>query len=195
MPGSEAAIAISPKVRRRQGRTRERILRESARLFAARGFANVSVEDIIDAAEIARSSFYRFFANREELLGDIVRPVFEQGVTRLAAIRDTDALAVMDGIFDTYLALYRANPDALRLSTRIGGELFQRFLDTHNEFRTELTRLLEQAQAAGILRSGSAAYAGRLLARTAVPVLEVFAADKNFDELYRGSMRGLLIDT
>ena len=85
MPQQQAAIALSPKIRRRQGRTRQRILDESARLFIAKGFENVSVEEIIAAAEIARSSFYRFFSNREEVLANIIRPVFEQGIVELDA--------------------------------------------------------------------------------------------------------------
>ena len=68
MSGDNAAIALSPKIRRRQGRTRQRILDVSAQKFVEHGFENVSVEDIIEAAEIARSSFYRFFSNREEVL-------------------------------------------------------------------------------------------------------------------------------
>ena len=70
----------SAKILSRQSKTRERILLESARQFLDRGFESVSVEHIVAAAEIARSSFYRFFANREEVLASIIRPVFEEGI-------------------------------------------------------------------------------------------------------------------
>ena len=96
-----AAVQPSPKIRRRQDRTRQRILDESARRFIANGFENVRVEGIIEAADIARSSFYRFFANREEVLTNIVRPVFVQGLIGLQAIDTDDPREIMSGILST----------------------------------------------------------------------------------------------
>ena len=119
------------KIRSRQDGTRTRILAESAALFVAHGYENVSVEQIIAAAGIARSSFYRFFANREEVLASIIRPVFVDGLAQLEPIAARDARGVLHGIFDAYLALWAASPDALRLSTRTGGIYFELFRDLH----------------------------------------------------------------
>src|SRR5262245_24764344 len=117
----------SPKVARRQGRTRERILTESARLFLARGFESVSVDHIVGAAEIARSSFYRFFPNREEVLSSIIRPVFEAGIGQMNGLGDRAPRQLISGILDMYLDLWRAGPEALRLATRMGGAYFRLF--------------------------------------------------------------------
>jgi len=106
MPQIDTAVAMSPKVRKRQSRTRQRILDESAHLFVAKGFENVSVEEIIEAAEIARSSFYRFFSSRDQVLTNIIRPVFEQGLLELEKIKTADPADTMSGIFDTYIKLW-----------------------------------------------------------------------------------------
>lgn len=186
-------IAASPKVLNRQGRTRDRILLESARSFLDKGFENVSVEDIVAAAEIARSSFYRFFANREEVLASIIRPVFERGLQEMQAISPRAPRQIMDGIFDMYLTLWHSGAEALRLSTRMGGDYFRLFQDLHYAYREHLSSLVQKVEPAGILLNGNADYTARLIARSAVPVMEIYRQDENFEELFRRTMSGLLL--
>ena len=188
-----ATDSSSPKIRSRQDGTRSRILSESAALFVAHGYENVSVEQIILAAGIARSSFYRFFANREEVLTAIIRPVFEAGLAQLDAITARDAPGVLHGIFDAYLALWSASPDALRLSIRTGGIYFELFRDLHTPFRERITDLLRLVEPGGQLLNKNADYTARLLARTAVPVMEVYQRDPRFADLFRSTMSGLLL--
>jgi AcrR family transcriptional regulator len=183
----------SAKIRTRQDGTRQRIASESAALFVAHGYENVSVEQIIAATGIARSSFYRFFANREEVLASIIRPVFVDGLARLATITARDARGVLSGIFTAYLALWAASPNALRLSTRTGGIHFELFRDLHTPFRERITALLHLVEEGGDLLNGSADYTARLLARTAVPVLEVYHRDTRCPGLFRSTMSGLLL--
>ena len=181
------------KIARRQGRTRERILVESARLFLARGFESVSVDHIVGAAEIARSSFYRFFPNRAEVLASIIRPVFESGVAAMSALAERPARQVVDGICDMYLALWASGPEALRLATRMGGRYFRLFQDVHMQYREALTGLLTRVEPTGTLLNGSGDYSARLIARSAVPLLEVYREHPDVDALFRQSMRGLLL--
>jgi len=188
-----AVVAISPKIRNRQSRTRARILRESARLFIAKGFENVSVEDIIAASEVARSSFYRFFANREDLLAQIVRPVFERGLELLRDAPDGDGRAVLEHVLATYFALWQESADAMRVSTRVGGVNFALFDDVHDQYRRALLTLLERVAADGILLAGDARVAGSLIARTAIRVLETYAGHPDIEPLFLASMRGLLL--
>ena len=184
------SLPASPKVRERQYGIRQRILAESARLFISKGFDNVSVEEIIAAAAIARSSFYRFFANREEVLSSMIRPLFERGIECLGAVEPGDAATVVDGVCDTYLSLWRMSADALRVSVRTGGVHFDLFSDLHGPFRNRLIGLLESADPRHFL-NGNADYTARLVARTAVPALEVYAKDPDFERLFRRSLRGL----
>lgn len=187
------AGAGNAKVRSRQDGTRTRILAESAALFVAHGYENVSVEQILAAAGIARSSFYRFFANREDVLANIIRPVFVDGLAHLEAIDARDTRGVLHGIFGTYLALWAASPDALRLSTRTGGIYFELFRDLHMPFRERITALLRLIEPEGALLSGSADYTARLIARAAVPVMEVYHRDPRFADLFRSTMSGFLL--
>jgi AcrR family transcriptional regulator len=195
MAEADAIIPLSPKIRKRQGRTRQRILDESARKFIEKGFENVSVEEIIDAAEIARSSFYRFFANREQVLASIIRPVFEQGLDELDAIEIDDPFETMASLLNTWFKLWQTNADALRVSTRIGGIYFYLFEDEHRVFREKVAEMLHAIEPSGIFLNDSADRTARLLARTVVPVLEVYSDQPDFENLYRKTMTGFLLKT
>lgn len=193
MSANAALTAVSPKVARRQGQTRARLLEESAQLFIKRGFENVSVEDILAASGIARSSFYRFFNNREVLLAEIVRPVFERGIYELEAIPTGSPRSIMVHIFQTYLTLWDHNADALRVATRVGGVYFSLFEDVHREFRRRLISRVEQAQSADLLLNGDTNFSARLIARVAIPTLEVFSSDPDYRRLFITAMEGLLL--
>ena len=64
----------SQKIIDRRNRLRESLISIGAEKFATQGAENVSVEDIIDQAQIARSTFYSFYSNKEELLKDVGAP-------------------------------------------------------------------------------------------------------------------------
>nr|WP_239001050.1 TetR family transcriptional regulator [Jiangella asiatica] len=53
---------------RKQQRTREAIIDAAHALFAERGFDNVTVTDIAERAEVGRSTFFRYFGDKQEVV-------------------------------------------------------------------------------------------------------------------------------
>ena len=53
---------------RKKIRTRDSIRREAMRLIEANGYANTTIEQIANAAEIAPSTFFRYFPTKESVL-------------------------------------------------------------------------------------------------------------------------------
>jgi hypothetical protein len=92
-----------------------------------------------------------------------------------------------------YLDLWREGSDALRLSTRMGGPNFRLFADVHETFKRQLTLLVARVAPTGLLVNGNAGYTARLLARTAVPVMEVYHQDGRFETLFHQTMSGFLL--
>ena len=54
---------------RRQLETRERLFRAAMKLFAERGFFETTVEDITDAADVGKGTFFNYFPSKEHVLG------------------------------------------------------------------------------------------------------------------------------
>ncbi|WP_330341764.1 TetR/AcrR family transcriptional regulator [Streptomyces sp. NBC_00557] len=57
----------APRVTRRRVRTRARLLDAAFRVFAAKGFGRVSIEEVCEAAGFSRGAFYSNFATLDEL--------------------------------------------------------------------------------------------------------------------------------
>jgi AcrR family transcriptional regulator len=53
---------------RKKIKTRDAVRREAMRLFEANGYSNTTIEQIADAAEIAPSTFFRYFPTKESVL-------------------------------------------------------------------------------------------------------------------------------
>jgi AcrR family transcriptional regulator len=49
--------------------TRMRLFRSAVRLFSERGFWNVTVEDITEAADVGKGTFFNYFKSKDHVLG------------------------------------------------------------------------------------------------------------------------------
>jgi AcrR family transcriptional regulator len=67
---------------RRAAETRLRIFRCALQLIAERGFPNVTVEDITEAADVGKGTFFNYFATKDHVLG--VMPEIQLGKLREA---------------------------------------------------------------------------------------------------------------
>jgi len=64
---------------RRRAEIRDRIFRAALRLFAERGFLETTVEDITEAADVGKGTFFNYFPTKEHVLATL-------GAARLAVI-------------------------------------------------------------------------------------------------------------
>src|SRR3569833_3982825 len=53
---------------RKQKQAREQIVEAAFELFAARGFTDVTVTDIAERAEVGRTTFFRYFGDKQEVV-------------------------------------------------------------------------------------------------------------------------------
>jgi AcrR family transcriptional regulator len=79
----EKVIELSPKDRRRT-KLAAQIERTALSLFVKRGISAVTIDQIADAADISRRTFFRYFASKEDLLlGD--RQRYDDSLARAVA--------------------------------------------------------------------------------------------------------------
>ena len=69
---SDIAVQASPD--RRVRRTREALRAAFRDLFFARGFDAISIADIADRADVGRSTFYKHFESKDDLLAQSITP-------------------------------------------------------------------------------------------------------------------------
>jgi len=75
----------SPGLReKKKARTRRTIREHALRLFTAQGFGPTTVDQIVEAAEVSSSTFFRYFATKEQIvLDNAVDPVMITAVRNL----------------------------------------------------------------------------------------------------------------
>jgi TetR/AcrR family transcriptional repressor of mexCD-oprJ operon len=130
-----------------QQRVAAAILDGAAQIFAVQG-EQASMNDVAEAAGVARATVYRYFPNRESLLEALARAAVGDVDARLASAR-IDEVAPEEGIARAVRALVDVGSSFVLLARdrlRSDPEQFERKL-------TEpLRRLFERGQATGDIR-------------------------------------------
>ncbi len=132
--GDPAGPLVSESlVERKQRQARQRIVEAADELFALRGFDDVSVSDIAARAEVGRTTFFRYFGDKTEVL-----------FAKEQAMLDAIALAGQDdsigAAHDSRTAIEQLRPIVLELCERAAVELDaydrrSRLLEQHIELR------------------------------------------------------------
>jgi AcrR family transcriptional regulator len=79
LPAPGAPSARGGRRERRRAEIRERLFRAALRLFAERGYLETTVEDITEAADVGKGTFFNYFPTKEHVLATF-------GAERVAAI-------------------------------------------------------------------------------------------------------------
>ena len=179
----------------RPGGYREKLLKVGARLFAEKGIAHVSVEQLVNRAGVSRATFYGFFENKSELAAAILIPVFESGSAELSKFCQLTPSQAASRLIDVYLALWKEHRDALLLTTHFDSTAFAYIEAKHNTFNSALESALNVIRSGGLLRNGSTELTLNVIAKTAIPLLRVYKDSDDLEHVYRESMLALLIKT
>ncbi|MEU2831997.1 TetR family transcriptional regulator [Streptomyces lavendulae] len=171
---------------RKKQRTRQTIFEAALRLFLSRGFDDVSIVEIAEAAEVSKRTLFTYFPTKEDLVlqqfadheDESARVVRARpaGTSPLAALHahELDALARRDPV--TGLT---SDPDAVA---------FARLLSTTASLSERLLRYAGRSidALAGVLEeAGADELTARLAAVQIVTVLRVLA-DRNSDRMQAG---------
>jgi len=195
MPETIGAVgAHSPKIRKRRLKIRQTLVEESAILFAERGIDQVSVDEIIDQAGIAKSTFYTFFPSKSDLVAGILSPVFASGAAALDSLETADGSEIVEGIADIYLDLWTEYHSAFLMVNQLDMKYFELVQSEHEMFGESLEEALSRISSSSGLRTKSPAIARKIMAQCAIPLLQIYESAPNFHNLFRSSLTALLLD-
>jgi AcrR family transcriptional regulator len=93
------------------------VLAAALRIFERNGFAATRVEDILEAAGIARRTFYRYFKNKDDVLVALYGMAMAEILTAIQSVREDDAqpLVGIHRAIDVYLDYHAKNAATLRV--------------------------------------------------------------------------------
>ncbi len=87
--------------------TRGRLIASARRLFAEKGFAATSTEEILSAAEVSRGALYHHFSTKTDLFMAAFEAVEDELTARLLDVAtrggETDPIKIMELGFDAFL--------------------------------------------------------------------------------------------
>jgi AcrR family transcriptional regulator len=137
----------------------ERLIDAATRLFAAKGFDRVAVQDIVDLAGVTKGAMYHYFGSKDDLLHEIYGSLLRMQTERLehfaagsAPVAERLHAAAVDVVVTSM-----DNFDQARVYFRSADHLAE---DKVREMRAERRRyherfrsLVEEGQASGVFRT------------------------------------------
>lgn len=146
----------------RPGDVEEGLLAAALPLFGRRGYADVSVREVANAAGVTTPTLYYYFGSKRGLYSRLVHDLLER---RTSAMRDAlegrgDAIARLRRVLEAYVWLGRkdavdkeAHLLILRETFGLGGDLFPDLIYEHDASnRRAVRRVLQEGIDSGLFR-------------------------------------------
>lgn len=119
------------------------IMEQATRLFAEKGFAGTTLQDIAVASGLTRPALYHYVANKDELLARLVTEIAEQPAQLLRTINERTDLDPVQKLREMALsiALHQMQaPDRFRLLIKSEAELPDSLANTYRNSRRRVLK-------------------------------------------------------
>lgn len=139
------------------------LLERAAEIFAARGFANTTLQDIADAAKVGRTTLYHYFKSKDEFLTALVEDVTITASRRMRTIRMKAEVAPGERLRQaalTQLEWLLERPNRFKVLVRdehtLPPEILRRHESAKREVLAEFTAIIQAGIDAGEFNDGHA---------------------------------------
>ncbi len=151
MPGHDVTprpIAHAPW----RAKKRRQILEAASRVFAARVYHLVTMEEIARVARMGKGTLYRYFPSKEDLYLAIVDDAFALLIDRLEAEREAAVppAAALCRMIEAIVETFAQHLPSFRLIHRGEGRLFLRKKEVMRARRAHIARLLAEVLDRGV---------------------------------------------
>lgn len=153
---SEVAAVPAQRSSARKDLVRDELLGKAADLFARRGYANTTIQDIAQALGLSRSSLYHYFPSKDEVLRALIEAATAGSYGFLARLRDDTSLSAAERLRQAVLSSVARRLEGgstMRVVERLEGDMPQELLEQFNSVRRQILQFYIDIIEAGI-RSG-----------------------------------------
>ncbi|MBL8968581.1 MAG: TetR/AcrR family transcriptional regulator [Spirochaetaceae bacterium] len=185
MEGEEGRTA------RKKREARERIIAAAAELFMEKGARAVSMDEVAQAADVARRTLFNYFEGKDELLVATAGPVLEAAI-ELAEAAAANPTPSFEEVIELCLSLWRSCGRRLGLLYAVELEESPGLAELHARFLEILRRLIGKAASGDPAYASSARLVGKLVYRSFVPLLLALEEEEDAEERFARSLKGLL---
>jgi len=125
---------------RRQKKTRKAVFEAFTALLEKKPYSKISVQEILDAADIGRSTFYAHFETKDELLRALCTDIFDHVFSDDLHEEDTHDFSSRkkDLVGEVTHILYHLNDNRAYIKSILSGESGEMFMKYINEYLVEL---------------------------------------------------------
>jgi AcrR family transcriptional regulator len=119
------------------------IVGAAAQVFARLGFAGTRVEDILEAAGVARRTFYKYFSGKEDVLAAVYDLATSELVKALRRVPLGEPLEVIGYGLDIYLDYHVENGALLKVLVEQAIRSDSPLAEARRRFREEVANILD----------------------------------------------------
>lgn len=175
-------------------KNKQRVCGVAAELFVQHSFDAVTIEMILVEAKIARSTFYRFFTDKDDLLKHILVPVFELMAQKVESVDESEPESIINGIAHAYIDAWSCYEHRLLLATTLLSEkTYPLVKEPHDRYAMRIFRLMEALNEVRLLRNDDPRLSAMLLSQIGVKMLQIHLKHPHFANAYCSALRGLLL--
>ena len=133
-------MAIADRRKREREQRRSEIIDAAEELFFARGYTNVTMDEIANKTEVNKALLYYYFKNKEALFFAVYLRIVQvlYKIYENSSKLDMDGLSKIKAMSEGLHEFSQSHPDQFRLYTYAGSE---RFNDTDNDDAKRATML------------------------------------------------------
>jgi len=112
-----SAERVKKNTKRNPVRTRARLLAAGVKLFSSRGYDGVSVEKIVNSAQVNKRMLYHYFGSKDGLYVEVLRVVFAELVELEMGVlgEDVPTAEAIRNILERYLAFLESHVEFVNL--------------------------------------------------------------------------------
>lgn len=143
----------------RRGLVEQEIFDQATRLFAERGYASTSFQDVADAVGLTRPALYHYVKSKDDLLARLVAEVTVVAATDITEIAERTDLSATQRIRDIVRLLARRQGERgerfrllLRSEADLPDTVNEAYADNRRAVLRSLTGVIEQGVSAGEFR-------------------------------------------